>query len=147
MVQTGKTRVFIGRPFRNGQRRVRDKQMLGRTPIKSTREAARPTGVERSETPLTTVISIQGYNPLLFKHMATAARARREASGKGPPPYAVSGLAALLVPPKTSGRRESSDVSGGTNSTASPDTAEGAPARRLRRGRPRGPSALPGAAR
>ena len=99
VVQTGKTRVFIGRPNRNGKRRVRDKQMLGRTPIKSTREAARPTGVERSETPLTTVISIQGYNPLLFKHMATAARARREASGKGPPPYAVSGLAALAVPP------------------------------------------------
>ena len=97
--------------------------MLGRTPIKSTREAARPTGVERSETPLTTVISIQGYNPLLFKHMATAARARREASGKGPPPYAVSGLAALQVPPKPSEAWRRLDVLGGTCSTGSPDTA------------------------
>ena len=69
------------------------------------------------------MISIQGYNPLVFKHMASAARARREASGKGPPPYAVSGLAVLAVPPKTSGRRGSSDGLEGTASTASPDTA------------------------
>ena len=65
--------------------------------------------------------------------MATAARARREASGKGPPPYAVSGPALLFVPPKTSSRRQASDGLGGTASAASPDTAEGAPDRRLRR--------------
>ena len=57
--------------------------------------------------------------------MAAAARARREASGKGPPPYAVSGLPVLQVPPKTSSRRQASDGLGGTNSTGSSDTAEG----------------------
>ena len=57
--------------------------------------------------------------------MTAPPRGLRAASGKGPPPYAVSGLAVLAVPPKTSSRRESSDGLGGTASAASPDTAEG----------------------
>ena len=148
VVQTGKTPVFIGRPNRNGHNANSRQTDAGANTNTIDPRGRAPTGVERSaDTPHNDDFETKAITHDYSNTWPSRPGPRREASGKGPPPYAVSGLAVLLVPPKTSSRRESSDGLGGTCSTASPDIAEGAPDRRLRRGRPRGPSALPGAAR